>query len=130
MSDKLYQLFNNKLTEFIKELIKTFPSDPDFKLFQTSIRVLLLADEKKPLQFFNKGLTDEYKENIRTQNEKFFLDHDYQDVLNNDEVKADNINNKLVNKLKGYWKDLDEDNRKIVWEYFGIFLKIVDKLNS
>ena len=46
---ELHKLFNNKLTEFLKELVKTFPSDTDFKLFQASVRVLRLADEKKPL---------------------------------------------------------------------------------
>ena len=127
---ELHELFNNKLTEFLKELVQTFPTDPDFKLFQASVRVLKLADEKKPLELFNLGLTNEYKENIRNKNEEFFLNNDYSDVLNNELVKKNNdndINDKLINKLKGYWKNLDNDNREIVWQYFTILLKICDK---
>ena len=129
---QFHELFNNKLTEFLKELVQTFPNDPDFKLFQASVRVLRLADEKKPLELFNSGLTDEYKENIRNKNEAFFLNNDYSDVLNNENLKQLNnndndVNNKLINKLKDYWKDLDTDNRTTVWEYFTILLKICDR---
>lgn len=131
---ELHELFNNKLTEFLKELVKTFPSDTDFKLFQASVRVLRLADEKKPLDLFNSGLTEEYKENIRTKNEEFFMNNDYSDVLNNENLQklnSDNdVNNKLINKLKGYWKDLDDDNRNIVWQYFTVLLKICDRAYS
>lgn len=129
-----YELFNNKLDEFIKELIKTFPQDPDFKLFQASTRVLKLASEKKPLELFNTGLTDEYKKNIREKNEDFFLNNDYSDVLNNEKLKQqsefnndENVNNKLISKLKGYWKELSEENQNIVWQYFTVLLKICDK---
>lgn len=126
---ELHELFNNKLNEFLKELISTFPEDPDFKLFQTSVRVIKLANEKKPLELFNSGLTPDYKENIRSRNEKFFLDNDYSDVLSNPNLTNtdDDVNNKLINKLKGYWSKLDEDNKNIVWQYFSILLKICDK---
>lgn len=126
---ELHELFNNKLNEFLKELISTFPEDPDFKLFQASVRVIKLANEKKPLELFNSGLTPEYKENIRSKNEKFFLDNDYSDVLSNPNLTNtdDDVNNKLINKLKGYWSKLDEDNKNIVWQYFTILLKICDK---
>lgn len=131
---ELHELFNNKLTEFLKELVKTFPSDTDFKLFQASVRVLRLADEKKPLDLFNSGLTEEYKENIITKNEDFFMNNDYSDVLNNENLQklnSDNdVNNKLINKLKDYWKDLDDDNRNIVWQYFTVLLKICDRAYS
>ena len=126
---ELHELFNNKLNEFLKELISTFPEDPDFKLFQASVRVIKLANEKKPLELFNSGLTPEYKENIRSRNEKFFLDNDYSDVLSNPNLTNtdDDVNNKLINKLKGYWSKLDENNKIIVWQYFTILLKICDK---
>lgn len=127
---ELHELFNNKLNEFLKQLINTFPDDPDFKLFQTSVRVIRLANEKKPLELFNLGLTDDYKNNIRNKNEEFFLNNDYKDVLNNNEVNNNDVNNKLINKLKGYWSNLDEDNKKIVWDYFTILLKICDRAFS
>ena len=61
---------------------------------------------------------------------KSFLNNDYSDVLNNEHLKKHNnndINDKLINKLKGYWKELDDNNREIVWQYFTVLLKICDK---
>ena len=84
-----------------------------------------------PLELFNSGLTDEYKDNIRNKNEAFFLKSDYSDVLNNENLKEynnDNVNNKLINKLKGYWVNFDDDNKNTVWDYFTILLKICDKV--
>ena len=37
-------------------------------------------------------------------------------------------NNKIVSKLKGYWKTLSNENREIVWSYFTLFLKISEKV--
>ena len=59
------------------------------------------------------------------------MNNNYSDVLNNENLQklnSDNdINNKLINKLKDYWKDLDDDNRNIVWQYFTVLLKICDR---
>ena len=110
---QFHELFNNKLTEFLKELVQTFPNDPDFKLFQASVRVLRLADEKKPLELFNSGLTDEYKENIRNKNEAFFLNNDYCDVLNNENLKQ------LINILENIIKQLQTYIENICRPAFG-----------
>lgn len=129
MSTKYYEMFNTALENFINDLIKTFPEDNDFKLFKGTIKLLKLASTKKPLELFNLGLTDEYKQNIRDRNENFFLENDYTDVLNNNELKIDdNVNNDLIIKLKNYWKDLNEENRETVWNYFTILLRLCDKV--
>jgi|TARA_B110000211_G_C13604035_1_gene345984 hypothetical protein len=119
MTSKYYELFNNKLDEFIKELIITFPTDPDFKLFQASFRLLKIANDTKPLELFYAGLTDDYKKNIKTHNEKFFLENDY----DHDE----HVSDKLISKLKKYWSDFNTDNKNTVWQYFTILLKICEK---
>ena len=131
MSTKYHEMFNTALENFINDLIKTFPEDNDFKLFKGTIRILKLASTKKPLELFNLGLTDEYKQNIRDRNDNFFLDNDYSDVLNNDKLNKtsnDNVSNELIVKLKNYWKDLNNENREIVWNYFTILLKLCDKV--
>lgn len=132
-NDRYYELFNNTLLEFIKDLIIVFSDDKDFKLFNNSIKLLKLADVTKPLQLFKSSLTDEYKKNIQEKNVNFFLNNDYSDVLNNDNIKknlnqTDDINNQIIKKLKGYWKDLNDENRDIIWNYFNILLKITNKI--
>ena len=81
---------------------------------------------------FKLSLTDEYKKNIEERNTDFFLNNDYSDVLNNDIIKQtmndDDVNKKLINKLKGYWKDLNDNNRDTIWTYFNILLKLSNKI--
>tara|TARA_B100000941_G_C28504890_1_gene556660 strand:+ start:2902 stop:3306 length:405 start_codon:yes stop_codon:yes gene_type:complete len=129
---RFYEIFNKKLQELLSDLIVVFPDDKDFKLFKNSVRLITLADVKKPLQMFKLSLTDEYKKNIEERNTDFFLDNDYSDVLNNDVIKQtmndDDVNKKLINKLKGYWKDLNDNNRDTIWSYFNILLKLSNKI--
>ena len=75
---RFYEIFNKKLQELLSDLIVVFPDDKDFKLFKNSVRLITLADVKKPLQMFKLSLTDEYKKNIEERNTDFFLDNDYQ----------------------------------------------------
>ena len=129
---RFYEIFNKKLQELLNDLIVVFPDDKDFKLFKNSVRLITLADVKKPLQMFKLSLTDEYKKNIEERNTDFFLNNDYSDVLNNDIIKQsmndDDVNKKLINKLKGYWKDLNDNNRDTIWSYFNILLKLSNKI--
>jgi hypothetical protein len=129
--DKYYTIFNSKIIEFLNDLVSIFPHDNDFKMYKNAINLVKLADEKKPLQFYKMFVTDEYKEHIINKNDKFFLEHDYNEILNSEELKNEldnNVNNKIVNKLKGYWEHLSSDNKDIVWNYFGLFLKISGKI--
>lgn len=129
---RFYEIFNKKLQELLSDLIVVFPDDKDFKLFKNSVRLITLADVKKPLQMFKLSLTDEYKKNIEERNTDFFLNNDYSDVLNNDIIKQtmndDDVNKKLINKLKGYWKDLNDNNRDTIWSYFNVLLKLSNKI--
>ena len=132
-NNRYYEIFNNKITNFINDLIIVFPNDKDFRLFKNTISLVKLANEKMLLEYFKIGVNEDFKNNIITRNEQFFLDNNYSSVLENDKIgnviNKDNINDKLIEKLKGYWVQLDEDNRKIVWDYFNILLQISEKIN-
>jgi hypothetical protein len=131
-NQKFYNIFNTKIIEFLNDLIILFPNDSDFKMYKTAINLVKLADNKKPLQYYKKFVTDEYKEHINNRNDKFFLEHDYSEIINdnelNSEVGASDISSKIVNRLKGYWSSLTDDNKVIVWDYFTLFLKISQKI--
>ena len=130
-NNKYYTIFNSKIVELLNDLIRIFPEDNDFKMYKNAVTLVKLANEKKLLEFYKIFVTDEYKEHISNKNEEFFLEHDYNEILNSNELKKEldgDINNKIVNKLKGYWSQLSSDNRDIVWNYFNLFLKISEKV--
>tara|TARA_B100000900_G_scaffold298315_1_gene256807 strand:- start:1027 stop:1428 length:402 start_codon:yes stop_codon:yes gene_type:complete len=131
-TDKFYTIFNTKITEFLNDLIRLFPDDADFKMYKTAISLAKLADEKKPLQYYKKFVTEEYKEHIRNKNDKFFLDHDYKEILSDSELSNDinsgDFSSQIVDRLKGYWSQISDENKEIVWNYFTLFLKISEKV--
>ena len=131
-NQKFYNIFNTRIIEFLNDLIILFPNDSDFKMYKTAINLVKLADNKKPLQYYKKFVTDEYKEHINNRNDKFFLEHDYSEIINDNELNSEvgdsDISSKIVNRLKGYWSSLSDDNKVIVWDYFTLFLKISEKI--
>jgi hypothetical protein len=124
--DKLINIFNTQLSEFILELIKIFPGDKDFRAFKNGLNLLKLADEKKPLELFYKGINENgFADKIKEKNDDFFLHNNYDKIIK--DVDDNNINDQLINKLKGYWKDLEDNNIETVWTYFGNLLKVSEK---
>ena len=132
-NDRYYEIFNNKLTNFIDDLIIVFPNDNDFKLFKNTINLVKLANKKLLLKYFKLGVNEEFQNNILNKNEKFFLDNNYRSVLDNSQIATvinkDNVNDKLIEKLKEYWTQLNDDNIETVWNYFNILLQLSKKIN-
>ena len=131
-NDKFYKIFNTKITEFLNDLILLFPNDVDFKMYKTAISLLKLTDEKKPLQYYKKFVNDEYKEHIINKNDTFFLNNDFNEIIKdtelNNEINTSDISSKIIDRLKGYWSKISDDNKNIIWNYFSLFLKISDKV--
>jgi hypothetical protein len=132
-NDRYYEIFNNKLTNFIDDLIIVFPNDNDFKLFKNTINLVKLANNKLLLKYFKLGVNEEFQNNILNKNENFFLDNNYRSVLDNSKISTvinkDNVNDKLIEKLKEYWTQLNDDNIETVWNYFNILLQLSKKIN-
>jgi hypothetical protein len=116
---KYYQLFNNKMSEFIKDLINVFPEDKDFKLFKNSFDLLKINKEDQPCKVFSSVIKN-FKDQILIKDEDFFLKRDYTDVIEVD------VTTSLIDKLKNYWVALEND-KDIVWNYLILLIKISDK---
>ena len=61
----------------------------------------------------------------RNRDEAFFLNHDYNSVVQDES----NFTDELVKKLKTYWKTLNEDNNKFIWDYLTFFFTLKNKIN-
>lgn len=128
-NQKWTECFNNKFIEFFNDLINTFPDDKDFKMFKQSFNLVKLVDDKQPLKYF-RVYGPKYKTSVETKNEEFFLSHDFKEEIEEakNETKNSNISNQLMIKLKEYWKNLNEDNKEIIWKYLMLLYKINDKI--
>ena len=117
--------FNSKFDEFITDLKTLYPDDKDFKILKNSFNLLKIASENKPLELFIKYGTS-FEQHVKTKNENFFLEHDYDNVIS----QESNFTDDLIKKLKSYWKDMNDQNKDIIWKYLTLFFTIKNKVVS
>ena len=129
MNDKseIVKTFNEKLLEFVKDLILLY-NDNDLYNFKNSINMVSLIDERKPIKLFREVIVNKYKKQLFTKDEQFFLDHHYEDEMACREQKEEvDMSTNLVVKIKSYWKDLTNENKEIIWKYFKLLVILCEK---
>jgi hypothetical protein len=122
----LYEKFVDQIINFTNELIKLFPNDnQEFKIFKTGANLLRRTSGDKIVHKIFKESIEMYRHYIENRDEKFFLEHTY------DEVELDESFdlNQIVKKLKGLWTELPETEKDKIWGYFSLLLKFSDRLS-
>jgi len=125
MSKTLLTAFNNTLLKFITELISTYPQENTFTVLKTTISLMKRINPRKVLKIFTKNI-EHFREQLMSRDEAFFINDNYGVIINDTDNKEDAW--KLVDKLKLYWKDTNQNNKDIIWDYFNILLTISDRL--
>lgn len=111
------KIFVTQLQNFIDDLILLYPADNDFKVFKNGVALLNRTNPRKIVNLF-KEYVDKYENRIISRDESFFLQNDYNEI-----EKTENILESM-NKLKNYWKDLNDSNKEKVWKYFELLIKL------
>lgn len=125
--DIFFKLFNEKLSEFFKDIIILFPNISEFGIFKSGLYFYIIADpsSKKPQDFFNNHISSKpkYREAIKTKDESFFL--------NDERIEINSLRIdywiKFINQIKKLWSTIDEDNKEIIWKYFYVLMILSDK---
>ena len=126
--NNIISLFNTQITSFINDLILVYPNDNDLYTFKTSIKMLLLYDEKKVINMFKEFVYSKYKVQIENRDSEFFLQNDYEDILEQTKTDTPEITVQLINKIKTYWLSMSDKNKEVVWKYFTVLIKLCEKL--
>lgn len=121
-----YNVFNDKLDEFFKDLISTFPTVAEFKRFRSSFTLMRNLDVKYPRSVFNTNFLSVYRESILSKDDNLFNNKNNAGILNNIYNSNDDWLD-FMNKISSLWGSLNDDNKTIIWKYFGILLFLSDK---
>jgi len=114
--------FNHTFKEFINDLIKSFPGDPDFKMYKMAISTAMIMNESLVIGVFKEKVMDRYSEKILAKDDAFFMDNNYNELQGEfSEASA------IIQKLKGYWSGMSPDDRDVVWRYFVVLVKLSQK---
>lgn len=121
-------LFNQKLKEFVNDLIAVFPSDTDLYSFKTSLGMIGLVNERQMMDLFVRFVHNSYKTRILSRDESFFLTHAYTEEISH--TGDHSMTNQLIAKIKSYWSEMSVDNKEVVWKYFEVLIRLAEKYVS
>jgi len=121
MSSNTKTIIINQITNFIDELINTYPQNNELKLFKEKYIMIKSVNSKLVLEYFIKYIYP-HKENIRNENEQFFIEGGGQEEI------QDKNGLKFRDNMKNLWNEnMKEENKKVVWKYFKTFILLIDK---
>ena len=109
--------FYKNLKSFLKELVSLFPDDHEMKVITTSINLAIMEEQQDIVQRFYNNLYP-LEKFINTRNEQFFREN-YWDTSSEEYH--------LFNKLNELFNFLDQNNKKIFWDYIQVLYNLSKK---
>jgi hypothetical protein len=108
--------FRNQLVNFLDELIEQFPMEADFVLIR-----MFIKDQVPVTDILGRFIQDllPLRSVVENRNEQFFLENTI--LYTGAQVKVDKVDH-----FKELWKskNLDDMDRKVIWEWMDLFMKI------
>ena len=122
-----YTIFNQKVTEFMNDLILAYPEIEQFKSLKAAFTVLKNVSEQTPLKYYNKYVVAKYRKQIKERDEEFFLKcKDYDDIK--DVSATPEYWEDFLEQLKIMWATMSADNKEAIWNYFTILTLLAEKV--
>ena len=118
----LVNAFFDQLLVFMGELKEMYPSDPDFSLGITSVRMIKVVNPGIMSKYFYES-AKQFEDEILSKNEKFFLDHSFGEF-------GDNVDFNLLAKLKQYVAGMSQNSKDNVWTYVQTLYKLARALST
>lgn len=109
--------FYDQFGNFMQEMIAMFPDDPDFRTFETFLKMLSKTNPMHAIKLF-KEYCDKFENQINSRDENFFLNYSY----DQEEGLGDMMD--VVGKLSGYYKGMNEESKKSIWEYLFVLKEL------
>lgn len=117
-----YELFNEKVDEFFKDLIESFPTITEFKRFKSGLTLLRNVDPKSPQNIFSVYILSKYKDAFLKKDESVFLNQDIEIISKKKEYWLE-----FIDQIRMIWKTLDDSNKDIIWKYFHVLVVLSEK---
>ena len=75
-----YNLFNEKMLDFAKDLCDVFPNVAEFKRFRSGVLMLQNLEHKTLEGIFRSYVLNKYRDQLLNKDESFFIDHKEYDI--------------------------------------------------
>jgi hypothetical protein len=104
----LIDAFFNQFITFVGELRDMYPDDPDFGMFETTLKLMKMTNPSLVIKYVAES-TSQFNEKILASDEGFFMDMDFSSYAGID------IN--IFTKLKTYIQGMSPESKVNVWKY-------------
>jgi hypothetical protein len=94
---------------FIGELRQMYPDDPDFPMYETSIR-MLKSTNPSLLSKYIVEYSQDFHTKIETQDESFFLTYSFEEY-------GEHVDLNIFFKLKKYYASMSTESKLNTWKY-------------
>ena len=122
MSRKIFMdAFFNQFHEFLEQLARVFPDDGDFPAYTMALSMLQRTNPGLVVSEFKTHVSP-FAEVIKAKNSDFFLKHEFSDYASDDTL------GQIIQKLKGMWSELSENNQSSIWNYINLILTLAMRL--
>lgn len=116
-------LFVNQLSSLGNELSDMYPYDVDIKMAKNTIDMSKSVNPKMLFETFYQFVYP-YKDQIMVRDENFFLNMDVS------QFTGEGVNLGTVMNLKKYWSGMSPATKDCMWQYFGVLVKLCEKVRS
>jgi hypothetical protein len=117
--------FNETFKEFLQDLIRVFPDDADFRMYEVGVNTTMAYWPTYIAEMFHKKVTVLYGDKILAKDNSFFLTHNYEEVKNEHQDAS-----QMIEKLKDYWANMTDSNKDIIWKYFRVLIHLTRKIHN
>ena len=124
--NQIIETFNKHFMEFITDVERVFPSDPDIISTRKSVSKSIFLMPKTLIRLFNDNFSSLYGDEIDRGDLNFFIDNDYRAKHAN---QADDAWNK-IDSLREPVRNMSDENKEKVIQYLKNLKKLSDLYNN
>ena len=123
---QILSAFNDHFMQFVQDIQLVFPDNSDIATVSLALGKLRKANPRLLIMSFKEHVVSGYRMEIEKGDINFFINNDYQKVLNNIGVGSSNQILEKIDCLRGPVRDMNVSEQAKVIKYMQNLLKLSD----
>lgn len=125
----LSKAFSTHFVEFLDEVTIVFPKNVKIRSFKTAVKQVKAVNPSQLIKTWYKVITIPFKDEIYSQDYKFFETKDYSKELKNTKWDASDIY-QFIDEMKRSSKSMSIENKKKSMKYLSNLTKMSEMYNN
>jgi uncharacterized protein (UPF0305 family) len=124
----ILKVFNEQLLEFVDDLLRLFPNDPDLKASKVAVRALKKVNPRALIINWQYYVTNKYKKEILEGDIDFFINKNYDNDIVDVEDKGGAT--EAIERLRPALRKIGQENKDKATKYLQNLTKLSQLYNK